>query len=186
MKAGTLRFALLLWGLSVASAVAQDSGTSERRIALPDHGYFVIQVPRGWVEHVRQPPGRLPPTVSLTPESGKPFQVLATPIWPMTLDSPPPSRDQIRSSVERAAESARSQAVEKELTVVEFQGRSGPGFYFAATDRAPKPGEFELLAQGILLVGELSVAFTILTNEGQEQVVEEALDVLKNAVHAGA
>jgi hypothetical protein len=68
---------------------------------------------------------------------------------------------------------------------VEFQGRSGPGFYFSATDRAPKPGEYKFLTQGIVRVGELSVTFTILTNDGQEAVVKQALEALKGASQQG-
>jgi hypothetical protein len=56
-----------------------------------------------------------------------------------------------------------------------------PGFYFAATDRAPKPDEYKFLTQGVVRVGELSVTFTILTNDGQDAVVKQALDALKGA-----
>ena len=83
--------------------------------------------------------------------------------------------------MQRGVDSAKTQAVEKELRVVEFQGRSGPGFYFAATDRAPKPDEYKLLTQDVVRVGELSVTFTILTNDGQDAVVKQALDALKGA-----
>ena len=67
---------------------------------------------------------------------------------------------------------------------MEFQGRSGPGFY-SATDRAPKPGEFKFLTQGIVRVGELAVTFTI-PNDGQEAVVKQALEaLLKGAAQDG-
>jgi hypothetical protein len=84
--------------------------------------------------------------------------------------------------VERSAQSAKAQAVERDVPVVEFQGRTGPGFYFSATDRAPKPGEFDSLTQGIVRVGELSVTFTILTNKGQDRIVKQAIEALKGAV----
>jgi hypothetical protein len=83
--------------------------------------------------------------------------------------------------VQRGVDGAQTQAVEKELRVVEFQGRTGPGFYFSATDRAPKPDEYKFLTQGVVRVGELSVTFTILTNDGQEPIVKQALDALKGA-----
>jgi hypothetical protein len=41
--------------LSSAGATL-NTGTSEREYALPDHGYFVAQVPRDWKDQVRQPP----------------------------------------------------------------------------------------------------------------------------------
>ena len=175
----------LFFGLIATSAVAQPSGISERRFTLPDHGYLVIQVPRDWKDQNGQPPNRLPPTIAFGPGSGKPFRVLMTAIWPATKDRPPQSPDQVRATVERSAQGAKPQAVERDLHILEFQGRSGPGFYFSATDRAPKPGEYKFLTQGIVRVGELSVTFTILTNEGQELVVKQALDALKSAVQDG-
>jgi hypothetical protein len=122
----------------------------------------------------------MPPTITFSPGSGKPFQVLITPIWPTaTKGGTAFSRDEIRSRVERNAQVAKSQAVESELPLKEIQGRSGSGFYFSAADRAPKPGEYKFLTQGIILVGQLSVPFTILTNEGQELIVKQALNLIK-------
>jgi len=179
-----LRIAMLLC-LIATTAIAQSDTTSERRFTLPDHGKLVIHVTRDWKDRVRQPPDRLPPTITLGPASGKAFQVLLTPTWPATSDRPPQSRDDLRAAVEQAARDAKAQAVEKELPIVEFQGTSGSGFYFSATDRAPKRGEYKFVTQGAIGVGELTVSFTILTNEGQKLVVEQALDALRGATHGG-
>ena len=65
----------------------------------------------------------------------------------------------------------------------ELQGTAGKGFYFCATDRAPKPGEYKYLTQGTIRVGELLVTFTILTNDGQAGVVSGAMMMLKTARH---
>ena len=184
MKQATSRVALLLC-MIVTTAAAQTGTTSERRFTLPEHGKFVIQVPRDWKDQARQPHGGLPPTITFSPGSGKPFEVLVTPIWPATKDRPPQTRDELRASVEQQARDTKAQAVEKELSIVEFQGRSGPGFYFSATDRAPKAGEYKFMTQGVVGVGKVGVAFTILTNEGQQQVVEQALTALKSAAHDG-
>lgn len=183
MRYVVLCFAFAL--LAAGAAASQTSTVAERRFTLPDHGVFVIQVPGDWNSQLRQPPGRLPPTIAFGPRSGIPFRVLVTTIWPATKDRPPQSRDQLHALVERGAQGVRSQVVESELRIVEFQGHSGPGFYFSATDRAPKPGEFKFMTQGILRVGELSVTFTILTNEGQEAIVKQALEALKGAVQEG-
>ena len=168
------------------AAMGQAAGTVERRYVLPDHGNFVAQVPHDWKDQVRQPPNRLPPTIVFRQSSGPPFEILLTTIWPATRDRPAQSREALRKQVERAAENAKSQAVEAEPRVMEFQGRSGEGFYFSATDRAPKPGEYRFLTQGILRVGELTVTFTILTNDGQEHIVKQAIELLKSAAHDGS
>ena len=49
------------------------------------------------------------------------------------------------------------------------------------TNSAPKPGEFKYLTQGIAHVGDINLAFTILTNDGQETVVTDALDMIRRA-----
>jgi hypothetical protein len=41
------------------------------------------------------------------------------------------------------------------------------------------------MTQGALLVGELTLWFTILSNDGQEQVVAETLAMLQAALHRG-
>jgi hypothetical protein len=56
-----------------------------------------------------------------------------------------------------------------------MRGESGMGYYFSATDRAPKPGEFKYLTQGILHIGELVASFTILSNDGGEANASDAL-----------
>ena len=130
------------------------AGSLERRYVLPDHGNFVVQVPRSWNDRLHQPPNRLPPTIVFRQSSGQPFEFLLTTLWPATKDRPPASRESLRRQVEQSARMAKSQAMESELRVIEFQARSGEGFYFSATDRAPKPGEYKFITQGILHVGD--------------------------------
>lgn len=176
----------LLALLVIATAVAQADTTVSRRFTLPEHGQFVIAVPADWKGEMSQPGNRMPPTITFTPASGKPFHILMTTIWPPSKDRQPQTREQIRATVQRGVDGARTRAAEKELRVVEFQGRTGPGFYFSATDRAPKPDEYRFLTQGVVRVGELSVTFTILTNDGQDAVVKQALDALKGATQEPA
>jgi hypothetical protein len=73
--------------------------------------------------------------------------------------------------------------MEHYLPVEQLTGAPGPGYYFSATDREPKPGEFKYLTQGMLLVGDVIVAFSILTNDAQEKVRDQALAMLKSASH---
>lgn len=80
-----------------------------------------------------------------------------------------------------AASIFASGAVEKEIWVWEFAGASGPGFYFSAPDRAPKPGEFTDFKQGMLRVGALVVTFTLLSNSGQDALLNHGLGMLRSA-----
>lgn len=174
------KFLCLVSCLASMTATAQTSATSERRFVLPEHGVFVLHIPRDWKDRLGQR-GRLPPVIGIAPRSGRSFLILITPTWPASKDRGPQSAEELRTAVERGAQAVKPQAVESELRIVEFKGRSGPGFYFSATDRAPKPGEYRFVTQGSIRVGELSVSFTILTNDGQDAVVKQALEALKGA-----
>jgi hypothetical protein len=170
--------------LLAASPACPADATSDRRYPLPERGYLQVQAPASWKDERRQPSEPVPPTILFGPGRGTSFAVLLTPIWRPRPDVPLPAKAELRQRVERAAESIRPQAVEKRIDVVEFQGSSGPGFYFSATDKAPKPGEYKFMTQGILSVAELLVTFTILTNDGRDAIVRDALEMLKSASHA--
>jgi len=142
---------------------------------------MTLTVPDGWVDQVRQPDPRLPPTISIGPASGPPFEILVTPIWPARDDGPKPTLEAIRAAVRIAAEAAKGQAVEREIAVRDLSGPEAFGAYFSVTDRAPKPGEYKYMTQGMLGLADLRVTFTVLTNDGQERVVPQALDMLKGA-----
>jgi hypothetical protein len=162
---------------------AQLSFAVEKKYQLPERGFFQMDVPAGWRDQVRQPPQSLPPTIAFRGGQAQRFEIFVTPIWPARPDVAPSTKDSIRRQVERAAEGVKSQALETNIRVLEFAGAAGPGYYFSATDRAPKPGEYKFMTQGIVKVSELVVTFTILTNDGQEEVAREALAMIKSAIH---
>ena len=178
MKSVRIGIAFLLF-LGSASGLAQ---ISQLRYTLPDHGQLVLPAPTAWKESIQQPINRLPPTITFVSAPGKLFQVMLTPLWPPAGQAPM-TLEQLRALAEKTASDVKSQATEPELRILEFQGKSGPGFYFSAIDKAPRPDEFKFLTQGILRVGELAVTFTILTNDGQEAVVQQALEMLRGAAH---
>lgn len=170
---------LLCW---IATAAAAEQAVM-RSFPLPDHGTLQLNTPAAWKDEVQQPPNRLPPTVSFRPQAGAPFEVSLTPLWPARKDIPLPDTAWMRQQVRQAAERIRTGAAEATLEVREFQAAAGPGYYFTATDRAPKPGEYKFLTQGMMRVGTVVVTFTILTNDGQAGIVSEALGMLMGARH---
>ena len=177
------RFALIgLACFAFAPSFAQ--APKAQQFALPDHGQLELLVPESWHAELHQPAGPLPPTITLTPSSGAPFQVLITAVWPLRAGASLPNLAAIHDQVAAAARALGPDSVEKVLIVREIGGAGNQGYYFAATDPAPKPGEFKYLAQGIVHLGEVNLAFTILTNDGQEAVVKAALDLVRRASHA--
>ena len=168
--------------LLASAALGQGSNTSERRFGVPFNGTLVLRVPTEWNAQARQPRWKRPPTITITPASGEPFRFLVSFRWTMTKTGvlyPMPEED--RALVSQAAARAKGRAIEEELPVVEFKGRSGPGYYFSSTDRIATPEEFKLLTEGVVRVNDMLVTFTILTNPGQEDVVKRALEILKAA-----
>lgn len=165
--------------------VLHAEGGVTRSFALPGHGALQLVVPDSWQSKVSQPPKDLPPTLSFAP-SGKPaFEVLITPIWPAGPDVALPPPVEIKKRVEQAASQVKPQAVEKSIPVREFKGPSVTGYYFFATDKAPKPGEYKYMTQGIARLDTLLITFTALTNDGQEHIPVQTIDMLQGAVHTG-
>jgi hypothetical protein len=162
-------------------AAATKTGKNERRYPLGDYGSFWIEIPSSWKDELRQPSKQLPPTIFLSPPAGNAFLILMTPVGGAKQED---LKDEaIRGIVQKSLDRVKPQAVEKTLKLVELQGPSGKGYYFFATDKAPKPGEYKYMTQGVIVVGELIVSFTILTNDNHEKVTNETFAVLRNARH---
>ena len=175
-----MQLAGLLMGLAVlvspASSLAADA---TKRYALERSGFLQLKVPVNWREEVDAK--TQPAVISFRPAEGKPFMVSVIPAQAAE-GKRVPSRTQLRDDVEQMAGAMRHFAVEGDkVKVREFAGASGPGFQFFATDAAPAAGEFKFMTRGKLNVNDVSVTFTILTNEGQEGVVRSALAMLKSA-----
>jgi hypothetical protein len=183
MENATVRaLTLLLTAQFFACTAALAQSAPQKRYALPERGALQMNVPAGWKDEVQSPQQKdLPPTISFSPVQGQPFAVLVTPIWRARADIPEPTRETILKQVQGLIEGTRSQAVEKDVKPLEIKGASGPGYYYSVTDRAPKPGEFKHMTQGMVKAGELLVTFTILTNDGQQDVAQAALAMLRGA-----
>ena len=174
------RSALVLVVASMVAGASAWAAPHPESFQLPNHGEVQLSVPEGWVSKLSQPPGEVPPTISLSSTTGQPFEVMITPFW-RTGEDGTVYESALREQTEAAAAKAQRQAVEKKLTLKEFSGTDGRGYYFTATDRAPKPGEYKHMAQGMLRLGNVALAFTVLSNDGQGDTVANALQVLSTA-----
>ncbi|HJY75871.1 MAG TPA: hypothetical protein VKE95_04530 [Burkholderiales bacterium] len=159
------------------------SSFAQKKYALPERGFFQMNVPAGWSDQVREAGSSLPPTLAFRPVHGQPFEVRVTPIWRAGPDAPVFTKDWIRQQVWGAVDEVKEQSLEQNIALVEFASATGPGYYFNATDRSPKAGEYKHLLQGMVKVNELVVTFTVLTNAGQEQVTNQALTMIRTSVH---
>ena len=174
--------ALSLSGLfGHVDAYAEDvTASAEQSYKLPAHGYFNMNVPAGWNVHADRPAKTAPPTLNISPAQGERFAVTVTPIWQKS-GKAALTKEMLRKRVEYAAGGIGAFAVEKHINIVEFDG--APGYYFTATDRAPKRGGYKFLTKGWINVDDLTVSFTALTNKGQDAVIANVLNMLKSASH---
>jgi hypothetical protein len=176
--------------LSLAAVTAAMAADGEKKVfALPDNSKLELTIPPGWKEELKvdqgskAKQGAAPAAVALTPRDGAPFEVF---VQPVARQKPGTSADtaiHMRHNVQQAADKVKPSALEPYLPVEPLNGAPGQGYYFSATDREPKPGEYKYLTQGMLLVGDVVVSFSILTNDAQEKVKDQALAMLKSASH---
>jgi hypothetical protein len=175
--------ALLAGAALVAASHARSDEPLARRYELPNLDTLELSLPTGWIDNVDQPPGGGAPTIELGPAEGAPFQVFVTPEWMDPNAGDIRETTALRDAIRDASERIGPQVVESFLEVRQLDGVNGIGYYFSATDRDARADEFKYMTQGVLQVGELTLWFTILSNDGQDTVAVEALMILQTAVH---
>jgi len=168
---------------ALAAILAFAANAKEASFPVGNQGAFVIDLPDTWAAR-SQPAAGAPDTIVVTPRVGEKFQLLMTAFW--SVGQALPDVESLRGYVEKAAADAKKQAVEKEIDIQRLAGDHANGYYFHATDRAPGPGEYRHLTQGIYRAGGLMVTFTVLTNDGQAAVVDTALAMLRKSFHRRA
>ena|SRR5882757_5589485 len=173
------RWIAVVWVVACWPAV---SAAAPQSFAMPGHGTLLLNVPDAWKSNFSQPEEGLPPTIGFREQSGASFVIRVTAVWGSSPTAGAPDDATIRSIVASTAKSAEAQSVEKSLALQSLVGASGGGYYFRATDRAPKPGEWRYLTQGIIRTGAIALAFTILTNDGQAATEKGALEMIRLAV----
>lgn len=172
---------VLLGFLLLTTSSGPSIGTENiGRYSLGGQKFFLLDVPPAWIQQVRKSSPQFPPTISFHPSSGSGFKVLITPFWPPKAAART-TPEELKSYLSAAAIQALSQSIEKNVNLHSLNGSGVFGSYFSVTDRAPKPGEYKYMTQGLLSLGELHVTFTVLTNEEGQYVVPQVLEMLRGA-----
>jgi hypothetical protein len=150
-------------------------------VALPGGGELWLDMPAAWDEKFDSPQKGMARGVWLTPRQGASFNILITPISGTPMGEAVADDLKMHAIVESAARDTLSHAVEMSIPVQSLSGAHVHGFYLFATDRAPAPGEWKYLTQGMVNIDGVPFAFTILTNDGQEAIAKGALELIRNA-----
>ena len=174
---------LVLIAAGSAAGLASADDTGLRRYELPNRDTLELRLPAGWADHLEEPAGGGPPTLEIAVSEGGPSQVFVTPEWPDPTAKDIREPSMLRDAVRDLAAKIKPQAVERYIEVRQLNGANGIGYYFTATDRDPAADEFKFMNQGALQVGNLTLWFTILANEGEDTVAVQALSMLQAAVH---
>jgi hypothetical protein len=149
-----------------------------RHFALAGQGQLLLTEPASWQDKLNPSAEGTPPSILITPRGGGGFELHLQPVYATAPGAAAPENAQIRATV------AAAESVEQTLALHEIVGDTGSGYYFSATDRAPKPGECKYMIQGMLRVGSIAVIFTLLSNDGQDGQVRAALELLRHASQA--
>jgi hypothetical protein len=86
----------------------------------------------------------------------------------------------MRSIMESAARELAPQSVEKEIKVEPFGSGGTRGYRICLTDRAPKPGEYKFMCEGMANNGSLVVQFTVLYNDAGRADALEAVKAFES------
>lgn len=169
--------------LAVVSSAGEQSatGVQPRSFALPQHGKLTLNVPSAWKQNVRQSPGDLPPTIMLSPDQGNDFKVLITPLWSPKKDPNFNRPVEVKRLIGNELREMLPSAVEKEVSVQEFKGIDGTGYYFLVTDKAPKPGEYPYAVGAGVGVGDLLLSVTALCRSKEAAAITATIKALQEA-----
>jgi hypothetical protein len=160
-------------------AVALSAAEATRSYSVGSHGKLLLTVPEGWSEDFESIDDALPPTITLQSPGGR-VKMLVTPLWSERNDSRFNSSQNIKDLIAGAAERVAPTAREASLPIRELDVAGGKGYFFWATDKAPKAGEYEYMAQGAVPAGRLLVQFTILTHEPYPMGTGTALAIIRS------
>ncbi len=138
-------------------------------------------VPEGWTVEAKTPaPGAV--ALRLTPIVGHEAKVLVTGLAPRA-GSPLASRSEIKRATRAMGEALLSGSTEKRIELRRLDGTDGSGFFYTLTDaRTPLPeGEFPVMTQGIMAVGALRLAVTVLAQQKDSAASRMTFDLLRTA-----
>src|SRR5262245_21022688 len=174
------RAAAFLAALVVLLAYAADR---ELRVwPIPGRGKLAMIVPTDWYDDPRGAPGGLPRLRYFDRLGARPpFDMTVTIAWSSGKEASFKDPARVRAFVAQSAEDLASAAVEKRFPLREIKGEYGIGYLFQATLQSPAQGAWPNLTQGAYVVGDLLLAFSIVTAEPKSLAVEQAIEMLATA-----
>jgi hypothetical protein len=175
------RGALLMAVIAVCASGAAESGATRVDLVVPGVGAVALAYPADWQCQVTGPGES--PTLTCAHDKPNGFRVLVTAMAGKTMTD-----SQLKTSVQGAGEALLPGAMQKELTLRRVAGAEATGYVYALTDKSPEKGprDFREMTQGIILLRQVALSATILTQTGGSRTVDAALAMLSAASAAAA
>ncbi len=180
------RFAKILFAVvMVIFAVSGPCGAEAivEKVPVPGHGYLLLEVPSGWVMTVNQPQNEVPPTIVFQPGDGKRFKLSVTALW-NPKNEKGFAEDDLRRLIETDKNRMSAGAKETQIEIKRMDGKGAKGFYYSATDKAPKPGDYEHLTRAAVSVGNLLLSATLLSHPENTKDADLTIEMLRSASQA--
>lgn len=174
--------------LLLAIAMPVSAGAADRiSLGAVEQQKLSIEVPNGWEQ--TESKQAMPGSVSVRLVRRAPPEVaINVTAFPVPESSPIDVTDKaaILTLVRDTSARFAAQSVEGTLEVVALEAGPLHGGHFTATDKAPGPGEFKYVSQGLAAHGNLMVSFTVLSHDEPAKAREVLIDVVKSLQVADA
>ncbi len=122
-------------------------------------------------------------TLTIVPAEGDIFKILISAAKVRNAGDPEMPAEEIQYLVRLRGKQLLDTSVETELKMMQLTGVHGTGYLYTLTDKRGElpPGEFKYLCQGIMVVGNLQLGATLLTDSPGEEVVIPFFEILRTA-----
>ena len=166
-------------------AAAVPVAADDVSVQVPGGDLVKVVVPAGWKHSVAQPVPTLPPTLEIQ----EPTAPLVLKITFLPDPNGKLAKDEELKKLMKASTGLYlAGSVEQKLELWPLTTKNGRGVYATFTDaslldkKELPPGQFRIVASGILLVGKQAAAFTLLTNRLEGKEYEAAMQILSEGI----
>jgi hypothetical protein len=94
------------------------------------------------------------------------------------------TEEKLKSTVRGTGQNMLDSAVENEIHLSSLKLEDGLAYYFSLTDKAPKPGEYKYVSQGLASLDEILISFTVLHNDESMKKKSSWIESIKSMKHA--
>lgn len=155
------------------------SESTIRHYQMDKVGTVSFSTPKSWKEHTyTKTKDAFPIIVHFESNTGGKFNVGFAISRPFA-KTEPISKPKLKEMTQKAATRYQSRVEQKELVVEEFNSNTLSGYYFEASDKTPKLGEYKYMTYGYVRAYDFLVWFIVLSNDKGLATYEPAVDVLK-------